>query len=408
MVAANMGGKSMNTNTSNRAISEQVKWPKQINRIPKEVFGDPDIFEMEMEQIFYGPEWHMVAHEAEVPNKGDFKTFDLGRRPILIVRGADDKVRVFYNTCTHRGTQVETSACGNRNTFLCQYHQWSFNTEGALVGCPGFKEFSPGFDKANYGLPELQTAEYLGVIFVTASTNAPPLQEWLGEMVHPLADILVDGRLKLLGYQKVMYASNWKAYNDNDGYHAPLLHSAFRMLNWQGGKGRQIGTQSGHNAIEGELSLPKGETMLRDPSLIEFKGTDPKKGSRVVQLFPLAVATKHLDTINLRFAIPRGVASTEVHYAYFGLATDSDEMLRHRVRQCSNLLGPCGMISMEDASIFQRVHLGTLTPGQVQFQKGVKQTDEFWFDFKQNDEASFLPKWEHYRKLMNFERRSEA
>jgi len=394
---------------SGGTISKELMWPNHINKIPKEIFGDPAIFEMELERIFYGPEWHLVGHVAELPNKGDFKTFDLGRRPILIARGEDGQVRIFYNACTHRGTQVETSTCGNRKSFECPYHQWSFNTEGALVGCPGEKEFTPGFDKANYGLRELRMEEFLGLIFVTSSSEAPPLEEWLGEIAAPLTDILGgDGKLRLLGYHKVIYASNWKAYNDNDGYHAPLLHSAFRMLNWQGGKGRQIATQSGHNAIEAELSLPKGNRFLNDPSLIEFKGADPRQGSRVVQLFPLTVATKHLDTINLRFAIPRSVDATEVHYAYFGLESDSEEMLRHRVRQSSNLLGPCGMISMEDASIFQRVHLGTFTPGNVEFQKGVKRTDEFWSDFKQNDEASFLLKWEHYRKVMDFERRPQA
>lgn len=399
----------MNVNKTSRTIAKQIEWPRDINRVPKAVFVDPEIFEMELDRIFYGPEWHLVGHMAELPEKGDFKTFDLGRRPILIARGEDGQVRTFYNACTHRGTQVETSGCGNRKSFLCPYHQWSFDTDGALVGCPGSKEFTPGFDKANYGLRELRMAEFLGLIFVTASKDTPSLTEWLGEVANPLTDILCgDGKLKLLGYQKVIYASNWKAYNDNDGYHAPLLHSAFRMLNWQGGKGRQIATDTGHNAIEAELSLPKGESFLSDPSLIEFKGSDPKQGSRVVQLFPLAVATKHLDTINLRFAIPRSVGSTEVHYAFFGLESDTEEMLLHRVRQCSNLLGPCGMVSMEDASIFQRVHVGAFTPGDVEFQKGVKRTDEFWFDFKQNDEASFLLKWEYYRKLMGFERRQVA
>jgi len=399
----------VSANESSGAISRDLIWPNQINRIPKEIFGDPAIFDMELDRIFYGPEWHMVGHLAELPERGDFKTFDIGRRPILIARGQDGQVRTFYNACTHRGTQVETSVCGNRKSFDCPYHQWSFDTDGALVGCPGEKEFTPGFAKANYGLRELRMEEFRGLIFVTASRDTQPLQEWLGEIAAPLTDILGgDGKLRLLGYHKVTYASNWKAYNDNDGYHAPLLHSAFRMLHWQGGKGRQIATQNGHNAIEAELSLAKGNSFLSDPSLIEFKGEDPKQGSRVVQLFPLAVATKHLDTINLRFAIPRSVGSTEVHYAYFGLESDSQEMLHHRVRQSSNLLGPCGMISMEDASIFQRVHLGTFTPGNVEFQKGVKRTDEFWFDFKQNDEASFLLKWEHYRKVMDFERRQEA
>jgi len=80
---------------SGGTISKELMWPNHINKIPKEIFGDPAIFEMELERIFYGPEWHLVGHVAELPNKGDFKTFDLGRRPILIARGEDDRVRIF-------------------------------------------------------------------------------------------------------------------------------------------------------------------------------------------------------------------------------------------------------------------------------------------------------------------------
>ena len=77
---------------------------------------------------------------------------------------------------------------------------------------------------------------------------------------------------------------------------------------------------------------------------------------------------------------------------------------RHRVRQASNLLGPCGLISMEDASVFHRVHVGNHTPGTVEFQKGVKTVDSLNFDFKQNDETGNLPRWEYYRSVMGFER----
>lgn len=72
-----------------------VVWPAKINQIPKEVFGDKNLFEKELENIFYGDCWHVVGHVAEVPNVGDFKTFDLGRVPLLISRGKDDQVRVF-------------------------------------------------------------------------------------------------------------------------------------------------------------------------------------------------------------------------------------------------------------------------------------------------------------------------
>ncbi|TBR14489.1 MAG: hypothetical protein EPO43_07300, partial [Rugosibacter sp.] len=52
-------------------------WPAKVNQIPKEVFGDEALFEEELKKIFYGDTWHAVGHAAEIPNVGDFKTFDL-------------------------------------------------------------------------------------------------------------------------------------------------------------------------------------------------------------------------------------------------------------------------------------------------------------------------------------------
>ena len=83
---------------------------------------------------------------------------------------------------------------------------------------------------------------------------------------------------------------------------------------------------------------------------------------------------------------------------------DDEELIRHRIRQSSYLLGPCGLVSMEDASVFHRIHVGNHTPGTVAFQKGVSDPGELSFDFKQNDETGNLPRWEHYRQVMGFER----
>ena len=388
-----------------RAAGEPLVWSRRISQVPKEVFVSPTLFEQELKTIYYGDCWHPVAHGAELPEVGDFKTFELGRMPLLIARGKDRKVRVFLNSCTHRGTQVETAACGNRSEFECPYHRWLFGLDGELVGCPGFKEFAPDFAKENYGLKEVRAAEYLGLVFVTLGATTPPLDDWLGAMREPLAVVLGgDGRLRLLGYQKVRYAVNWKAYNDNDGYHAPLLHTGFRLLNWQGGQGAQYMTANGHVAIAAQLKPIQHSGFLHDPSLIEFKGQDPAKGSSVVELFPVSVLVKHLDVLNLRFAIARSHDVTEVHYAYFAHADDDEAMVRHRLRQSSNLLGPCGMVTMEDAAIFQRIHIGSFTPGYAEFQKGVTGKNEPSFDVKQNDETGQLPKWEYYRKLMGFRR----
>jgi anthranilate 1,2-dioxygenase large subunit len=387
-----------------RDLPLDVRWPAHVNAIPKEIFDREDVYRLELERIFYGPEWHAVGHAAEIPRPGDFKTFALAERPLLIVRGADGQVRTFYNACSHRGTLLEPRARGNKAEFECPYHRWLFDNTGALRGCPGRDDFAPSFRNEDFGLQPVRTAEHAGLILVTVHPDTPPLDRWLDRVGDPLTRLLTGGDLRLLGYQKVAYDCNWKAYVDNDGYHAPLLHQAFRMLNWQGGKGRQYATALGHVAFESELVVPKDTGFLRDPSLLEFRGREASHGSLIVLLNPLTVMTRHLDMINLRFAIARSLRETEVHYAYFAQASDDADMVRHRLRQSSNMLGPCGLVSMEDASIFHRIQVGNHTPGNAVFQKGVSREDAIWFDFKQNDESGNLPRWERYRQVMGFSR----
>jgi len=383
-----------------------LTWPKNVNEIPKAAFTRKDIYAEEMKRIFFGQEWHPVAHESELPNPGDFKTFRLAGVPLLIARDLEGVVRVFYNACSHRGNQLETAVMGNKTEFECPYHRWLFDAKGDLVGCPNHRDFLPGFDKSDYPLAQPRFDSFYGLFFVTLSAETETLQEFPGDSQNTLRELLGgDGRLKLLGYQKVRYDTNSKSYTDNDGYHAPLLHQAFKLLNWQGGKGRQFtATKHGHICFESALSVVSGPTVLKDDSLIAFKGQDPAVGSRIVSLFPTFVSTKHLDVINLRFATPIDEETVEVHYAYFAHQDDDEDMVRHRLRQSANLLGPCGLISMEDASIFHRIHIGNHTPGNAIFQKGVHDQSKLESEFLQNDESGNLPRWEYYRSVMGFER----
>jgi len=254
-----------------------LQWPAHTNEIPKEVFTRPDIYEQELKQIFYGPEWHPIAHESEIPNPGDFKTFFVGKVPLIINRAQDGKVRVFYNACSHRGNQLETAVAGNKTEFECPYHRWLFKDDGSLIGCPAEAEFTPGFDRKQFPLAQPRMDIFYGLIFVTFSDKTPDLNIWMEDTHEGLRDTLgLDGRLVLLGYQKVRYRTNWKAYIDNDGYHAPLLHSAFRMLNWQGGAGRQYATKlHGHMIFTSSMTVAPKNTILKDPSVVEFRGSDP-------------------------------------------------------------------------------------------------------------------------------------
>jgi phenylpropionate dioxygenase-like ring-hydroxylating dioxygenase large terminal subunit len=386
--------------------SEVLRWPANVNEVPKEVFVREDLFELEQARIFRGPEWHPVAHVSEIPNEGDFKTIALGQIPLLVVRGLDGQVRVFFNSCSHRGNQLETQNFGNKRRFECPYHRWNFDSTGALIGCPFQEEFPKEFRREDYPLARLHTDIYCGLVCVTMRDETPPLEEWLGPVKQTINDALGDESLRLLGYQKVSYKANWKAIADQDGYHAGLLHRAFNLLNWQGGGGKQVvDPVRGHIAMEGEIKLPTNMKFIKDTSLVSFSESDRFQGhTRAVGFFPLVTIVKHLDLINVRFAVACGVEDTEIHYAYFARASDDEQTVQRRARQASNLIGPCGMVSMEDASIFHRLHVGSHTPGNATFQKGVKSHGTIDYQAKQSDESGNLVRWEYYRKVMGFER----
>ncbi len=380
-----------------------VAWPQNFNEVPKEIFHRPDIYAREIKEIFQGKEWHPVVHLAEIPRSGDFKTSYLGEIPILAVHGEDGEIRIFENACTHRGTQLQTCNRGSAEKIECPYHRWTFSNSGELLGCPGKSYFPDGFDPRKHGLRQLRSAVAMGLVFATCSKEVPELDAYLGEAKEFIGKVLGrEGRLKLLGYQKVLVSSNWKAYADNEGYHAPLLHAAFRLLRWKGGKGFQTLTSQAHKITHVDLNVPESG-FLNDRSLVEVRDEKAPPQSVIVSLFPISIIIKHLDVINVRYAFPRSPDETEVHYAYFSEESDSPALAHHRLRQASNLLGPSGFISLEDGAVFNRLHVGARTTGNVAFQKGIgTEFDPNQTSFRHNDEAGNLIRWERYRRCMGF------
>src|SRR5437016_7890540 len=56
-----------------------------IYRARRDVFTDPDLFELEMRYIFEG-NWIYLAHESQLANNNDYLTMFMGRQPIIVSR----------------------------------------------------------------------------------------------------------------------------------------------------------------------------------------------------------------------------------------------------------------------------------------------------------------------------------
>src|SRR5882672_10921441 len=109
-------------------------WPEDSPaRVPYWVYQDEANYKREMQRLFEGATWNFVCLEADIPNKGDYRTNHVGTMPVIVVREGDGSINAFENRCAHRGALIAFDDSGNvENNFRCIYHAWSYDLAGNL------------------------------------------------------------------------------------------------------------------------------------------------------------------------------------------------------------------------------------------------------------------------------------
>lgn len=190
--------------------------------LPSALYADPAVFAAEKEEIF-SRTWQVVGHASQVANPGDYFTTGLIGEPLLLVRGADGKLRGFYNVCRHRAGPA-AEGCGSRKLFRCGYHGWTYDLEGTLI-CATEVEGVRGFRAEDFSLAPVRVAEWFSLVFVNLDPDAPPLLGTLGELPKQ-AEKFPFTDMKLFERRTYDMKCNWKTYVDNylEGYHLPSVH----------------------------------------------------------------------------------------------------------------------------------------------------------------------------------------
>jgi anthranilate 1,2-dioxygenase large subunit len=355
------------------------------SRIPYKVYSSQEIYDLEQERIFRGPVWSFVAMEAEIPHPNDFKSTFVGDTPVVVTRDADGGgLSAWVNRCAHRGAMVCRAARGNAKNHVCAYHQWSYDPRGNLRGVPfrngvkGAGGMPADFDPKAHGLQQLQVDNYRGLIFATFSDHAPSLYDYLGLTMRPGLDRIFHKPIDYLGCVRQYAKSNWKLYNDNvrDPYHAHLLHAFFSTFNILRA-GTRFEMTSSDNGLHSWLTVFRTEDASGGAAYKESKVTSFKDGLRLEDesvlanvkefdevvnnhiqvIFPQLVATQILNSLVVRQLLPKGPKNFELIFYFFGYSDDTTEMRMHRIKQ-ANLVGPAGLIAMEDTLATELVQQG--------------------------------------------------
>ncbi len=196
-----------------------------LGSIPVSVYTDRDRFDIESQNIFAKAPV-ILGHISQIPRKGDHFTFDHLGQPLLVVRGQDDQVRVFYNICRHRGVRlVSREGVARKPSFVCPYHNWTYGLDGQLNHIPCLETFEND-DVSGRHLVEVSSGIAGGFIFASLAGKGPiDMDGFLGELTGDF-DALAMGEQAFFKQSVRTTKSNWKLIVEafQDGYHVVRLH----------------------------------------------------------------------------------------------------------------------------------------------------------------------------------------
>ncbi|MGA8549438.1 MAG: SRPBCC family protein, partial [Stellaceae bacterium] len=341
----------------------------------------------------------------------------------------DGEIHAMVNRCAHRGNLVCLKRRGHADNLTCVYHAWRYDLEGNLDsvafrrGVAGKGGMPESFDLEQHGLKKLRVDHFGDLVFGTVSPDAPPLGDYVGNLIGSRIHRVMHGTPKILGTTSQILHNNWKLYFENvrDTYHATLLHTfftTFRISRLTSEGGVDIAESGAHHASYTRNKIDRVGAGTSDelysgiPSMHEnFRLADPgflsmteefgdDTTTQILSLFPNFVLQQIQNCIALRLVLPKGPDKTELQWIYLGFAEDDAEMTALRLAQ-ANLVGPAGYVSMEDGAVgnfIQRAIHGSEEECSVLEMGGFDHVSEA----NRTTEASVRSFWHTYRPLMGF------
>lgn len=216
---------------SNRDTSIPENWDR--SGLPGWTYHSPALLELEKATLFKS-HWQIACHISDVPEKGDYLTFDFCGERALILRGENGGVQAFRNMCRHRGSRLVADEKGScKGALVCPFHGWVYNLDGTLRGAAQPRSF-PDLDRVKFGLQPIETEVWNGLIFIRFNPGPQPS---VAELMAPFAAEACLYRMTDMvpAYGKIynqMSPVNWKSVRDvdNEGYHVAMAHPALQDL----------------------------------------------------------------------------------------------------------------------------------------------------------------------------------
>jgi phenylpropionate dioxygenase-like ring-hydroxylating dioxygenase large terminal subunit len=205
--------------------------PDEAVSLPAWLYRDEEFFVHEAKRVFR-PSWQIACHANDIPQPGDYQTFEFLGESIMVLRGDDGVVRAFHNVCRHRAARLLDDASGRCGLRIrCPYHAWTYDLRGRLAGVPMRENFA-GLDPAAHGLKPVEQEVYHGFVFVRLERAGPSVAEMMAPYEHEIASYRMHEMVPLGRVTLRPRDVNWKNIADNysDALHINVAHPGLTRL----------------------------------------------------------------------------------------------------------------------------------------------------------------------------------
>ena len=129
-------------------MTTEVQWPDSWKTLSHGIrsgrYTDPAFAKLEFEKL-WSKVWQAAARLDEIPEKGDYTTYDIGDQSVIITRVDADTIKAYHNVCPHRATALTPGGTGHFHNckIICPFHGWRWNLAGHneyVLERPEFKD----------------------------------------------------------------------------------------------------------------------------------------------------------------------------------------------------------------------------------------------------------------------------
>lgn len=196
--------------------------------------------------------WQVACREEEIPNVGDYVTYDVLDDSIIVIRTGKDTISAYHNACQHRGRRL-TEGCGHTKKIACRFHGWKWNLDGSNAEIVRGEGYGGKLNPEDVRLKDVKTGTWGGYVFINMDPDCEPLDDFLGEVRTMLDPFRLD-LMRFRWRQWLTFPCNWKVAIEafNEGYHVVGTHPQLTRFSPKPTWSRAVGLHGNFGSVAGE------------------------------------------------------------------------------------------------------------------------------------------------------------